>query len=84
MHDDNEAVEKVEARIESRYSNFLRVGYNQYEFLLEFGQLYGERAECVLSRIVTTPAYAKEFAMLLVNSLDEYERKYSEIRAPEE
>jgi len=66
---------------EGRYSNFFKVGFNSFEFLLDFGQMYGNGADEVLhTRIVTGPAYAKAFAHLLTDSLAAYERSCGPIR----
>ncbi len=67
---------------EGRYGNYFNVGYNQFEFLLAFGQSYaGGEKETLHTRIVTTPSYAKAFAELLQGAVAEYERKYGPIPA---
>ena len=51
---------------EGRYSNFFKIGYTAFEFLLDFGQVYTDSgADNVHTRIVTTPQYAKALAELL-------------------
>lgn len=70
---------------EGRYSNYFKVGYNAFEFLLEFGQMYVEsKGEAIHSRIITTPSYAKALAELLAVSLAEYERQFGSIPSREE
>jgi hypothetical protein len=65
---------------EGRYSNYFEVGTNEMEFLLAFGQWYGQETEpSIHTRIVTTPFYAKEMSRLLEKSLAEYESKYGPI-----
>ena len=67
-------------RLEGRYSNFLKVGYNALEMVLEFGQLYGESSEEIIhTRIVTTAPYAKAFCELLTTTLQELVEKYGPI-----
>lgn len=66
---------------EGKYANYLEVGYNAFEFIFDFGQLYkaGERP-IIHTRIVTSPAYAKAFLETLGNTLGQYERGFGEIR----
>lgn len=67
--------------LEGRYANYFEVGYNAFEFILDFGQLYaaGEKPK-IHTRIVTSPAYLKTFLETLGNSLDQCERGFGEIR----
>lgn len=65
---------------EGRYSNHFKVGFNSFEFVLDFGQAYQETAaELLHTRIVTGPVYAKALASLLQQSLDAYERAHGPI-----
>lgn len=66
--------------IEIIYSNFLQVGHNAVEFLLDFGRQFEDSRYQVLMRIVTNPAHAKEFADLLSRSIQEYEKRFGQIR----
>ena len=71
--------------LEARYANYLSVGNNSFEFLLDFGQFYPERdAPLVHTRIVTSPAYAKAFHKTIVESLDRYEQTYGPIGEPDD
>jgi len=76
-HPPPESLEKKEPR----YANYLQVGYNAYEFILEFGQYYADQDEtckaCI--RIVTSPIYAKAFLKTLRQSVDEYEQNHGAI-----
>jgi len=56
------------------YANLFRVGYNESEFVLEFCQSYDVadapgRDPAIVSRIVITPASARELAALLEDSI---------------
>ncbi len=63
-----------------RYSNSFKVGYNAFEFLLDFGQSYMDSdGESVHTRIVTTPPYAKALSELLIESLRYYETNFGQI-----
>jgi len=65
---------------EGRYSNYFKVGFNPFEFILDFGQAY-ESAPVPPhhTRIVTGPAYAKGLAHLLLESLAAYEETHGTI-----
>ena len=62
--------------IEGRYSNYFLVGHNAFEFVIDFGQMYTGMQECIHTRIITTPTYAKELLKTLREALDEYERQF--------
>lgn len=63
--------------LEGRYANYFEVGYNAFEFILDFGQLYAGGEEPHLhTRIITNAAYAKELLNTLRTSVDQYERSY--------
>jgi uncharacterized protein DUF3467 len=65
---------------EGRYSNHFRIGFNSFEFILDFGQAYEEvAAELHHTRLVTGPAYAKVLARLLLDSLAAYEQIHGTI-----
>ncbi len=67
--------------LEGRYANYFEVGYNAFEFILDFGQLYaaGEKPN-IHTRIVMSPVYAKAFLETLGNTLGQYERGFGAIR----
>lgn len=65
---------------EGRYSNSFKVGFNPFEFILDFGQAYeGVSGELHHTRLITGPAYAKALAHLLLDSLADYEQTYGTI-----
>lgn len=66
---------------EGHYSNYFKIGFNAFEFLLDFGQAYVESDDdAVHTRIITTPPYARALAELLLRTLNEYESDYGHIR----
>jgi hypothetical protein len=69
-----------------RYSNFFKIGYNAFEFLLDFGQVYLDSGgDNIHTRIVTTPRYAKALSELLIQTVTDYETNYGQILdAPDE
>ena len=69
--------------LEGRYANYFKVGYNAFEFVLDFGQFYPEGKEAQLhTRIITSPIYVKTLLELLRESIDRYEQTFGNI--PEE
>jgi len=63
------------------YANHFEIGFNAFEFLLDFGQDYEGPAAGTLPhlRVVTAPAYAKAFANLLWRSIGDYEAAFGGI-----
>jgi hypothetical protein len=59
---------------EGRYSNVFKVGFNAYEFVIDFGQQYQPAEATIHTRIVTSPASARNLRDVLEQSIGEYER----------
>ena len=69
-----------EKKLEGKYANYFKVGYNAFEFVIDFGQCYPENDQAELyTRIVTSPAYAKALYELLHKSITEYESSHGPI-----
>ncbi len=65
---------------EGRYANEFKVGYNFFEFVLDFGQSYGEdRPAKYHTRVITNPVYAKVLLKLLNESVNQYEHNFGGI-----
>jgi hypothetical protein len=63
-----------------RYANCLLVGYNAFEFVFDFGQVYsGEAQSSSRTRIVTSPGYAKAMTTALQSALDAFEQEFGHI-----
>jgi hypothetical protein len=63
------------SEIEVRYSNYLEIGQNAFEFVIAFGQQYENQERAVIhSRIITTPFYAKKFAEMFLESIRRHEQ----------
>jgi len=70
-----------EKKLEGRYANYFKVGYNAFEFVLDFGQHYSENEKAELyTRIITSPCYAKEFLQTLRVSIQQYEKSFGAIK----
>ncbi len=66
--------------LENKYANYLQVGHNALEIVLEFGQLHKDSNEPLIhTGIVTSPAYAKHFLRTLAESIEAYEGEFGEI-----
>ena len=66
------------AKIEGKYANYFKVGYNAFEFLFDFGQQYSETEEGKLyTRIVTSPCYAKSLTFCLPAELQLKSSKFN-------
>jgi hypothetical protein len=72
-------------KLEGRYANYFKVGYNAFEFVFDFGQYYPETDEAELyTRIITNPSYAKIFFETLKESIDRYEEVFGAINKKNE
>jgi hypothetical protein len=65
----------AEDKPEGKYANYFEVGFNAYEFVIDFGQQYSPRAEKIHTRIVTSPMLAQSLRELLDRSLQDYRCK---------
>lgn len=72
-------------QVEGRYANHFKVGYNAFEFVLDFGQFYPEYGNSAFhTRIITSPSYAKELMGVLQDSIIEYEQIHGKIKINDE
>jgi hypothetical protein len=70
-------------QLEGPYANYVQVGHNAFEFVLDFGQFYpGSGPPWLHTRIITVPFYAKALCELLQESIAQYEQTFGAI--PEE
>jgi hypothetical protein len=69
--------------VEGRYANGFQVGHNAFEFVLDFQQEYADAPGArTLTRVVTSPAYAKAFLEILAASVARYEKEFGTIVTP--
>jgi hypothetical protein len=77
-HEEDSSI--TDEELEGQYANHYRVGYNAFEFLIEFGQLYeGESKARFHTRIISNPIYIKELFKILRESIESYENHYGPI-----
>ncbi|GBC60347.1 DUF3467 domain-containing protein [Desulfonema ishimotonii] len=64
---------------EGRYVNYFKIGYNEFEFILDFGQFYpDENQEAVFhTRIITCPFYSEALLKTLSDSVTRYKKMFS-------
>jgi hypothetical protein len=81
MDPNNDSSRKLK-QIAGAYANDFKVGHNAYEFILDFGQCYSDNEEAEpCARIVTSPYYAKMFLATLIESIEQYEKKFGRIQS---
>jgi hypothetical protein len=62
------------------YANYLVVGHNAFEFVLDFGQSYeGSENVRVHTRIVTAPVYARAMLETLQAAVDQFESTHGPV-----
>ena len=68
--------------VHGNYANYFKVGYNAFEFIIDFCQCYSENndEEHPQFRIITNPAYAKTLLEMLQASVDGYEKQFGKIQ----
>ena len=65
---------------EGKYVNRFQIGYNAFEFVVDFFQAHDNQvAANANTRVITTPAYAKLLSEMLGESIHQYEAKYEKI-----
>lgn len=65
---------------EGRYANYFKIGFNAFEFLLDFIQYYPENKQSQAhTRIITSPAYANRLLETLKKSIDQYQEAFGAI-----
>jgi hypothetical protein len=74
---------KTRGNLEGRYANYFKVGYNAYEFVIDFGQFYeGNKGAELYTRVITSPLYAKALLKTLSASIQNYEDSFGPIKEP--
>ncbi|GAK55448.1 hypothetical protein U27_02282 [Candidatus Vecturithrix granuli] len=67
--------------LHGNYANYFKVGYNAFEFIIDFCQCYEDEHERHLfTRVVTSPVYAKALFETLQKSLYDYEQSFGVIK----
>ena len=61
---------------DGRYANCFRIGYTEFEIMIDFAQCSGADDAPAHTRIVVLPVYANQLALVLAKSLEEYQQRY--------
>lgn len=70
----------VGSSIRGQYANYFKVGYNAFEFIIDFGQFYSGNDNAELyTRLVLTPVHAKSLFETLGTSIESYEKRFGDI-----
>ncbi len=71
-------------RAEARYSDFTIVAKNVLGFNIDFAQrIPGGKHLNLVARIAMSPQHAKLFHKILEKNIEQYEKKFGEIKMPE-
>jgi len=69
---------------EGCYSNLVVITHSPNDFVLDFAQVMpGNQNAVVRRRIVMTPFHAKQFMMALGSNIQNFEKQFGTIEAPE-
>jgi hypothetical protein len=69
-------------RLDPQYTNYLKIGHNSFEFLLDFGLQTPEEDKALFhTRIIASPNCAKYLLELLRQSIDQYEESFGPLEA---
>ena len=72
--------EQSEPRTIASYANYVVVGHNAFEFVIDFGQMYeGADEPRMHTRIVTTPVHAKAMLETLRIAIEAFEAAHGGI-----
>ena len=60
-----------------KYANYFQAGFNEFEFVIDFGEFYSDQHEPVLhTRIITNPEYARRLQDVLRDALRNFDEQF--------
>lgn len=69
--------------VQTHYVNHFRVGYNAFEFIVDFGRSSEDLPDGeIYTRLITAPIYVQVLCSTLAGSIGEYEEKFGSIPKP--
>lgn len=72
-------------QVEGHYSNVVMITHTATEVIMDFAvHMPGLPNPKVISRIILTPEHAKRLLAALADNVQQYEKRFGEIRHPEE
>ena len=85
MSEEKKAVIHIDPSEETgRYANAATIMHSPTEFIIDFMMLLPGDRRKVVSRVLTSPKHAKQFAMALMDNVGKYEALYGNITVPGE
>ena len=70
----------VSSQWKGEYTNFVHIGHNAFEFLLEFGESYADgESDVPHTRLVSNPVFAVRLSLLLRQAIEQYEHRFGSI-----
>jgi hypothetical protein len=76
-------IRSCDKKFEGRFANYFKVGYNAFEFLIDYGQYFPDTEDTAFhTRIITNPLAAINLMETLRDSLVQYEEIYGPIDMP--
>ena len=83
---------KIEIKLDENiasgdFSNFSNISYSPDEYIFDFLFIHPTPPPGfgkLMSRVVLTPSHAKKFLVNLTNNINEYEKRFGEIKIKEE
>lgn len=83
MSEEQKAVIHIDPEVEKgNYTNAATIMHSPTEFILDFMMLLPGNRRKVVSRILTSPNHAKQFAAALLENVAKYEAAYGDIATP--
>ena len=83
MAESKESVIHIEPEVENgRYANAATIMHSSSEFILDFLMLLPGDRKKVVSRVLVSPAQAKQLVEALRENVGKYENVFGEIRMP--
>ncbi len=73
-------IKSSDETLRGQYSTAMQVTHSQQEIVLDFFNLLPPQAQLV-SRIITSPAHAKQIAAALTQNIQQYEKQYGPLTA---
>jgi hypothetical protein len=72
--------DEASGRPEGQYANYLEVGHNAFEFVMDFGQFFPSTGIPQFhTRIITSPPHARAMLVTLQEALDRYQQAFGPI-----
>jgi len=83
MSDEKKAIIHIDPSEETgHYANAATIMHSPTEYILDFMMLLPGDRRKVVSRVLTSPSHAKQFAAALMENVAKYEAAYGEITIP--